>query len=175
MTDIQIIGAVVASGLFSGAIASIVSHISATKISKAEREFNFEKEEYRNLQQKAEDMFGYIHFNDKILDSMLTQLQNHVALWQEFTPNEEVKKYKQKIFEMIHVHFFDLSEQYNNYVLSLSKCMDIYFECAKTGEMSKENAENLTAYVPEVREKQHVLIKVILDFLKKQRGKLVKN
>ncbi|HPU94711.1 MAG TPA: hypothetical protein PK398_00880 [Candidatus Gracilibacteria bacterium] len=174
MTIVEIIGLVVASGLFSGAVAAIVSHWSVSNINRKEREFALKKEEYLKLKEKAEDVFGYMHYNDSVLDYMLTQLQNHIALWQEFRADEEVKKHKKRIFEIMHVYFYEISTAYNEYAHALGNCINVYFDCARDSQMTKENADKLNAGLPVLRQKQYDLTQAIIGLLDQKREEIFK-
>ena len=174
MTNIQIITWIIASGLFSGVLTTIISHFSLSVLNKNERKSNLNKEEYMILQEKAVQMFGYLHCNENILKSMYTQLKNGVGDWTELTKDNNIKESKQRTFEILHVYFFELGDEYNKYAEKLSQYFNIYFRCIKNKKITESDAVELNQLMSEVGKKEYSLIKAIVNYIDNKRDGIIK-
>ncbi|MCC7432613.1 hypothetical protein IT412_03750 [Candidatus Peregrinibacteria bacterium] len=159
----------------SSLIATVVSGFITSRNSKKEREFSLQKEEYYNLQQKAEHIFGYMYQYDQRLNMMFGQLESHMISLQDLNKGElELNKYRQQIYEVIHVYFWDKSNEYNEYSKAMANLMDIYFDVAYKQNMTKEDVDKLGQYEPEFQKNQFKFTEAILGKIQQYRDKLNK-
>lgn len=157
----------------SSLIATVVSGFIASGNNKKERKFSLQKEEYYNLQKKAEHIFGYMYQYDQRLNMMFGQLERRMISMQDLNKCElELNKYKQQIYEVLHVYFWDKSNEYNEYSKAMASLMDIYFDVAYKQNMTKDNVDKLGECEPKFREKQFEFTEAILGKIQQYRDKL---
>ena len=172
MTFQEIATIIIGSGLFAGIISAIVSHYSTSRINSEERKFLLKKEEYFRLQKKAEIIFGYMCKYDKKIKTMFSQLEAHSYSLNEIQKDEEeMNKYKQQIYEILHVYFWDKSQEYNTYSETMSNLMSIYFDVIRNGNMTQDDIDNVEKYEPAFREAQYKFTTAVLDYIKDNRPK----
>lgn len=151
-------------------VGSITTGFITHFINKNDRKSLLNKEEYYQLQQKAEIIFGSMHQYEELLTGMLSQLEQRLISLPILDKNKDlVENSKQKVYEVIHVYFWDQSTQFNEYSEGITNIMEVYFKVILDGKFTTEDISQVKTAQAEYSKKQFEFTSAILASIDKKR------
>lgn len=172
MGYLPIILGALGSGFVTSLLTTYLNNRSQQNLQREERKALVEKEHYYKLLERADLIFGYMYQYEEMLDLMSTQLANNMVDILEVNKKSlDLKAYKQRVYELMHVYFPELIQDYNNYAQGLIEIADIYFEYARVRKMMK-NLEEIKEIDISFRRNQYEFVKKLLALLETKRKKV---
>jgi Asp-tRNA(Asn)/Glu-tRNA(Gln) amidotransferase C subunit len=175
-TVTEIITLVLGSSVITAIVTSIGTYFATSRLNKKERNFLFNKETFMKLQSEASFVLGYIYDNKRILQTIRNQIVNHLIDLKRLELNrseDELHKIKQDLFKVMNIYFDSLMCVHDEYVEPMKSIMNIYFDVAKSNNLTEDQIDELASMFEEFAKKENEFQMEINAYLKREKEALL--